>query len=63
MKIGTLVKPTDLIAYWWEYNIGVVVKIDNSVLCRTYTHKILWDNGVISNENPSHLVVVKHESR
>ena len=63
MKVGTVVTPTDRIAYWWRYNIGVVVSIDDTVLDRPQTHQILWDDGSTSYERPCFLKEVKHEGR
>ena len=59
MVIGTIVKPTKKIAYWWTYKLGIVVKIDTSSLSRCYTHMIFWDNGKRSYEKPSSLEAVK----
>ena len=61
MKVGTVVTPTDRIAYWWRYNIGVVVSITNEGI--PHTHQILWDDGSTSYERPYFLKEVKHESR
>ena len=63
MKIGTVVTPTDRIAYWWRYNIGVVVSIRDAGRCRPHTHQILWDDGSTSYERPIFLKEVKHEDR
>ena len=62
MKVGTVVTPTDRIAYWWRYNIGVVVNIKHE-LGIPHTHQILWDDGSTSFERPYFLKEVKHEGR
>jgi hypothetical protein len=63
VKIGTVVTPTGRIAYWWRYNIGVVVSIDDTTLSRPHTHQILWDDGSTSYERPYFLKEVVDESR
>ena len=63
MKLGTLVKPTELIAYWWRYSLGVVVDIHDPKLELHYTHGVLWDDGSMSYEKPSYLLEVINESR
>jgi len=59
MKIGTLVKSTDMIAYWWERSMGIVIDIDETGYF-SHTHQILWSNGDKSFEQPQYLKEVKH---